>query len=255
MQRLIKQGSLHATMLGTLRGARSQPHPGRLAGEIYRFVTLDPNEPWFNTVTSEPATKDEVGSISIPKHLLPHLQRILFDFRPKTHTLYYVAHDRKANMAPSVAVRFFEELLNSAAQKLEFPAVEVTAIPEAEAIEKVLKLPNMSRLEIQLKAPNADDIGDLTKRLMARLEAQSARHETTTLTAKRNEVLKPDEETRQLAKVAAKNGKVTSYGRDAQNLPIEDSTVNRPMVRSVQVDDDLETTAGVLERFADEEDR
>jgi hypothetical protein len=251
-RQIIRLGSLHGAMIGSLYGQR-HPDATVLTGEFYRFVRLDLDEPWFNSQTQAPATDEEADAISIPSHLLPHLQRIPFEFRVRRHWLFYVAHDRKSHMSALFATRFLQRLLEATADDLGFPAVEVTALPEAGAIDTLLAIPRLSRLEIELKPPNADDADDLEQELLRRLEAQRAKKLVSTLVAKRNETLVPDEETQALARVAARNGKVTVFGRDAEDLPIQDSTVDRPLLRAARVDDDLETTAQVLNRVVDEE--
>lgn len=75
---LVRLGSLHGAILGSIYPPKDGNPTSELTGEIYRFVKLDPKEPWFNVETSDVASDDEVGRINIPGHLLPHLQRIEF---------------------------------------------------------------------------------------------------------------------------------------------------------------------------------
>ncbi|WP_246294904.1 DUF4747 family protein [Piscinibacter koreensis] len=248
MKRTLRQGSLRAMLLGTLYTSEL---PDRLTGVIYRFVKIDPNEPWFNSMTQEQATDEELEKIEIPAHLLPHLQQFPFDFRPESHMLYYVAHDRANHMAPAVAVRFLENLLNQAAATAGAPPLEVTAVPEVGALDRMLSIPVLSRLEIELKRPNPDDVGAVARRFLERLEAQNARKMTQELVAEAGQTLTPDRDTAELAVVAATNGKVRVQGRDENNMRFDDSTDSRPLLEPVLLDEELETTFQVLGRAAD----
>lgn len=249
---VVRQGTLRGTLLGSLYGLRADEKHATLTGEIYRFIRIDPNEPWFNMRTRKAATPEEVVEIDIPRHLLPHLQRIPFEFRPREHVLYFVAKDRSNSLSAANAARFLDTLLNQAAAKIDLPAVEVTAIPEFGAVEDLLSLPGLSRLDIVVKPPNADDADEIEQQILERLESQNARKLSESLQAKKNAVLKPDSYTEALARVAARNGSVAALGRGSDGLPIEDSTVKRPMAKHVYVDEVVETTVQVLSRVADE---
>lgn len=66
----------------------------------------------------------------------------------------------------------------------------------------------------------------------------------------RNQTLAPDEMTREMASVAANNGIVYGRGRSADGLLLEESTRDRPMLKHVFVDTDVETAESVLHRAA-----
>lgn len=247
---IVRIGSLHGVTLGILY--RPQQH-GKLtlvSGEIYRFVKLDPGQPWFNTEKKEPATEEDVESINIPAHLLPHLQRIPFVFNARRHQLWYVSRDQSNSLSPATAVRFLELLLQTTALANEFPDVSVTAVPEKTSVDKILNLPGLEYLKIELVRPNPDTGESAEERWLRRLEEQKTTKAKLELFHARNQVLEPDAETKEMASVAANNGVVYGRGRSADGLPIEDSTKDRPMLRFEFVDTNVETAADVLYRAA-----
>lgn len=248
---MASQGQLHWFMLGSLHGVRSNDGSSQITGEIYRFVRLNASDPWFNSQTQEQATEEELAQVAIPSHLLPHLQRIPFNFRPSTHTLYYIAEDRTTRLSPSTSAKMLERLFND--ERLGLPPVEVTAIPEHDAVEALLSLPRLSRLQIELKPPNADDADELEREVLEWMEAQNARRLDQALVAKKNATLVPDEKTQALARVASRNGNVTVVAREADGTTYVESTSDRPMLRPARVDEEIETATMVLERVADAE--
>lgn len=250
LRHVVRLGALHGAMLGSLYYEdRDDPLKG-INGEIYRFVRLDPAEPWFNSETHQAATDTEVDAISIPRHLLPHMQRIPFVLKPEAHEIWFVSRDRKESLGPSVAVKFFASLFLRLMKEQPRLQVEVTAIPDSLALEKMWAIPTLNKIVIELKRPNADDGESDEVRLLKRLEKQKAKRMTTELVAVLNQSIVPDAETRTLARVASRNGSVSVVGRDAQGMQVKESTDMRPLVHSATVDQEIETTMDVLRRNA-----
>lgn len=221
-----------------------------VSGEIYRFVKLDPDQPWFNAEKKEPATEEDVGSINIPKHLLPHLQRIPFVFNARRHQLWYVSKDQRNSLAPATAVRFFEALLQSTASAHDFPEVSVTAVPEKTSVDNILTLPGLEYLRIELVRPNPDSGEGAEDRWLKKMEDQRTTKLKLELLHTKNQVLQPSAETREMASVAANNGFVFGRGRSADGLPVEDSTKSRPLQQYEFVETNLETVSDVVRRAA-----
>jgi hypothetical protein len=251
MRHVVRLGKLHAALLGSLYEGEEKGRDGvvrELAGDIFRFVNLDLSQPWFNTATGEAATEKDVQEITIPKHLLPHLQHIAFIFRPHLHQLVFVAEDRSDRMGPRTAATFFERLFEHVVRELNLPPVEVTAIVDKEALDSMLGLAQLEKLTIELKRPNPDDLGGEADKWMKKLEKQRARSIVTQLTASAGKSLAPDDETKSAARVAADNGKVSVIGRDAAGDRVEESTSERPLVLTEKVDENVETVFQVLQR-------
>jgi hypothetical protein len=112
-------------------------------------------------------------------------------------------------------------------------------------------MPGLEYLRIELVRPNPDDGESAEARWLRRLEEQKTTKAKLELFHAKNATLEPDKETRDMAEAAANNGSVYGRGRDADGLPIEESTKDRPMLRHELVDTDVETAANVLERAAE----
>lgn len=245
-KRVVALGTLHGIMIGSM-AIREDSY---IRGEFYRFVKLDPREPWFNAESNEPATEEEMESVNIPPNLLPHLRVIPFVFNIRKHHLWFIAKDQKSNLGASTAVKFLDILLKEISLKADLPEVSVTALPDSTSVDEILNLPRLEYLRIELVRPNPDDGKRGEARWLKRLEEQNSGKMKLEITRARGEALVPDAETREMAAVASENGAVYGRGRDGTGLPIEDSTIERPMLRHEYVDSDLETSQAVLQRIA-----
>ena len=249
-QRVVSLGKLHGAMIGSMYGQNLRTLPATFTGEIYRFVNIDPSNPWFNTRTQKAATEDDVEEVNIPEHLRPHLQRIPFAFNLKRHRLYFVARDRGNSLGVSTAVTLFRKLFERFTADGTFPTINVTAIPEANSLEDIFAIAHLETLVIDLVRPNPDDGEDDEARFLKKLERQNSRRIRTTLLHESGKSLKPDSDTKSLAKVASANGKVVGIGKDAAGDKVEESTSDRPALHRDRVDENVETTMDVLNRYA-----
>lgn len=250
MRMIIRQGTLHGAMLGSLSIPQQLGQSTLLSGEIYRFVKLDSSEPWFNSETKEPATDNDVQAINIPAHLLPHLQRMPFVFNARQHRFWYISRDRGDLFAPASAAKFLETLLQHTANTWDFPEVSVTAVPDSNSVEEILELPRLEYLKIELVRPNPDNGESAEARWLRKLEEQNTTKAKLELVCAKNATLEPNQETREMAEVAATNGSVFGIGRSADGLQIIESTQERPMLQNEFVDPEIETAADVLRRAA-----
>lgn len=245
---LVELGSLHAAILGSLNGPKEFVSGAVLTGEVYRFVKLDASEPWFNLNTSDVASEGDMGGIQIPPHLLPHLQRIEFVFHPDKHELWFVSQDRKDRIGSLAAATFFQNLFDRVHDDGKCAKVEVTPLPDKESLEIMLSLPQLDRLYLSLKRPNPDDAAGYEARWNARLSRMNVQRLETELVASTGASIQLDEDMRQQAIAASRNGSVRVLGRDSSGQKIDESTVARPMILTQSVNSEIETSADVLLR-------
>lgn len=126
----------------------------------------------------------------------------------------------------------FRELLSPAVLGVDAEEMEVTLIPQDDALEYVLGFKRLDRIEILVKLPNNDDITTETNRVLSRLREQNAKSEKSVLTrAAGTDGLEPDEEHMTLARVAAAgNGRVETTGQDEDGEKGERSTKEKPKI-------------------------
>ena len=250
-QHRFKQGELHVLMLGSWSPATIEDsNAGLLSGYIYRFVRIDPREPWFNIETNQPATDQEMGEINIPERLMAHLQTIPFVFNSRSHRLWYIAKDKDSSLGPKNAEKFFESILTKTAAQNRMPPVEVTAIPAEDSLDAIFQMHQLTRLVIDLKRPNPDDAASISRVFLEQLATQNVQRQMTVMTASHGQSILPNEATKTLAEVAALNGDVRGEGRDALGLPLTEATSERPLKRAERVNALVENALDVLKRVA-----
>jgi len=235
-------------MLGSLRDLADAVANNLFAGEIYRFVKIDPNEPWFDMMTKAEATPDQVQQINIPPHLLAHMQTIPFIFYPQEHELWFVAKDRKTTLAIHAAEKFFQRMLEQTAIAHQMPDVAVTALPDREALDEVLRVPGLHKLELHFKRPNPDGAEDYEARFEQRLAAMNVKSMQETLSAGAGQTLLPDAQLQAEAAVASRNGNVVGVGRGDEGTPIVVTTAQKPKRLHMHVNNAIETVMDVLRR-------
>lgn len=247
-------GELHTLMLGQLDAPDPENPLEPLAGEIYRFLQIDASDPWFNTLTNRPAEDEDVSQIQIPEHLLPRLQRIPFVLFPQSHRLIFVNKMGKVALYPqtqttlgvATAAKFFGTLFGHPDLLAKYQQINVTQIPRSEGVEAILSAPGIQRLTIYLTRPNPDDGEDASERLMERLESQNAGSYKSEMLAASEEGLKPDEDTKDIAREAAENGWVKAKVLDGGGKIVEKSTENIPKIETATLRENTQTLVGLL---------
>lgn len=239
------RGTQHL-MLGELRPvSKGSPLEG-LFGRIYRFDQIDPKAPWFNVDSHEVASDDELAEIKIPAKLKPNLVMFNFVFYPTTHKIYFESAADEHTLGPASTRKFFKVLSGVASIFEKFGEVDVTTLPDNEQLDRILNLPGLSKLVIDVKRPNPDDLADEEAEVFERLEKMGTRRIVQSLTAERHETIKPDDDVKLLARVAASNGSVTGIGVTAIGDRLEESTVKRPWRETIHYDADVELREDVL---------
>lgn len=107
-------------------GLLSKPREGVLAGEIFTFIKVDKNDPWFDVGKGEVAEKDEVSrEVSIPEHLKPHMKEIPFVFFADAHRLVF-----QTTFGPTTVSRLVGKILGSEKVKKQFELDSITVVLE-----------------------------------------------------------------------------------------------------------------------------
>lgn len=241
-QFLVRQGELHALMLDDVYGIKNGVESDEITGLFYRFVRIDPSNPWFNKKERRLATADEVRDIKIPEELLAHAQKIYFVFFPKKHELWFTHKNGADGVGHRAAANFFQEILSHAAVELSYPPVHVNSIPDKEAVSKIVKKSTLRSIEWSYTRPNHDGVQSAEAELQAVMERLNAERMTRSLQAPRGEALKLDQETQEEAMAASRRGAVQAV--DLSGEPYSSS--DKPMVLHVDVVPDAQNIYSVL---------
>ncbi|GLC92330.1 hypothetical protein Tamer19_17380 [Cupriavidus sp. TA19] len=219
---------------------------GYYGGVVHKFFDLELTGKWLNLQARKPVDDAEREGVSVPEHLKPGLETFDFLFFPPKHRLFFVSRERGESFGPLDAARYFRALLNQPALREEFGEIEVTAEPDKDTLRKILAIPGLRRLDIQISPPNPDDFEDFEQDVKDRLKAQHARRMDVSLIASRGETLAPDNEIQALAEVAKSNGLVSGRGRDDEGNVVELSTKQHPLLETAEYDPDVEFPSTAL---------
>ncbi|HJU70363.1 MAG TPA: DUF4747 family protein [Paucimonas sp.] len=239
-------------MIGELRLYSDNDPQHRLTGRIYRFLQIDKNAPWFNVARHDVATDAELRRINIPDELRPNTEMFDFVFYPRGHTLYFDTHSNaaRASEQKTLSAGQVGKMLNILFSHVEilheFGQVEVTVLPEREQLELILSIYQLNKLTIEVTRPNPDELGAAQARVFTRLGNLKARKAKYELTAESGESITPDDETKQIALVAASNGFVIGHGRDRAGLIVTESTKDKPWGQQVPYNPEVEVSTEVL---------
>ena len=212
-------------------------------GRFFRFMNIDPEAAWLDTKKLEPIdAKDSKKFIIIPDNLKPNLRIIPYIFFPNIHRLFFDCRYLSTGSMLHLLKVFFEQ------EKVfkEVGNVDIIIESTKEAIEKIISIPRLMKLEIVYTRPNGDDLGSLAQRFHDRMENQGIRKLEETATALDKDGIKADAETIALMNVARSEGKVSAKGYDKEDKKISVSTENHPLVEQIRYQKDRENEINVL---------
>lgn len=228
LQRPLKARGEQMLLLSSLNKPKMDGTLQYVEGMLARFTNINSDEPWFNLKTKNVAESGEVSEIDIPEHLRPGFKGFRFCFFPKKHYFVFERAADKSTISHGMVESFLERLLNSPELSDDYGEVNVNTVCEEKGLREIYAIPTLKNLEIVIKRPNPDQLSSDEAVVMARLAKMNANKVQQKLTATTGESLKPDADTKILAKVALDNGFVKGEGHDSDRRKIEVSTKAYP---------------------------
>ena len=205
-----------------------------ISGVVYRYLKIDENADWFDVETGEEATDDAKSGLSIPSNLRPNLRRIYWVFDVPNHVLIFATHNGDASLSPIQAEGFFSRLMDQAAAGLEeVEYTEVTKVKSKEAIQQIFKNHRVSRLEIELSRPNADDSESALGKILKQMEAEGARKSNEVLTGDDDNGLKESPRIKEKLLASQRIGRAQAvvFGSDGEKDTID--TNEHPLIEAI----------------------
>ncbi|MGF7006703.1 DUF4747 family protein [Aminobacter sp. BE322] len=200
---------------------------GFFRGRIVCWTPINKDEPAVLTDVLEEIDFDDLN-INIPDNVGFNGRAFLYIFREADHTLFVeIENDHGKRLSPQRARRIFGLLFEDGDP--DAPLVEVTVIPDEDALRRIFAIPKLKKLRIHIVRPNADD-GDIS-RIMGRLVAQKAKAQDFELFAAPGpDGLELDQETKTEAEVAEHNGFVEGAGQEDDGTSVKLSTREYPRI-------------------------
>lgn len=242
--------NLRGDFQGMLGSVRPKDDEGYVSGEIYKYFNLRIDTQWFNMQEQKPAEEADLFAIRVPEHLKPHFKYFHYVFSSKHHRLFLITQDLKDSMAPSQAQKLFKGLFSSEEIVQKYGEIEVHIEPQHETLDRILSIPCLKKLYVEITPPNTDDFHAIEEAIFGDMDRQNAKRLSKTLIARDRNGLSPSNETKILAKVAQSNGHVEGSGLDADGSSVKVSTLDHPYVEQVTYNPATEDRAETLKSKA-----
>lgn len=217
-------------------------------GYVYRFLDIDPSEPWFDIEKNEEASEEDVAQVNIPAKLKPNLSEIPYIFDPKTHKLYFLTGGTYPGVGPSSMGDLFDTIKNHPAILKRFGEIDSTIVTDKKMLDELLGWPEIRKIYVKLERPNPTEEED-DETFYERLQRRRLKSEEHIYTKQSGaESIIADDEMTSLFRAAADNGIYRQSGTDKTGVFREASSRDIPMIEVYKYDPD---SMLLYEAFAD----
>lgn len=254
--RTVFRMRLRAPVHGNRYGAISQLYKTgeeegiTLQGVISTFVHFDKDLPWYNEETAKDATPHDLGEVLLPEHLRPEHKRCNFAFDTKRHLFLFEADARQGGLTPRLMLRLLERFSKEPKVVAKFGLAKLTVVPDSRAVEDILEWGELKKLVIATSLPNPDFADAAFSDLEDWMNSQGAETFRQELGSS-SPNLKPDEETKNLARIAAEHGYVEATGLGENNRVVRLSTKSaKPLTYKGEFDPEVEAEVSAFVRIA-----
>ncbi|UWP91614.1 DUF4747 family protein [Aliiroseovarius crassostreae] len=243
----------------------AHPHPAGTYRELFevagkdirgvrfwgdRFATLSPISPTRNGVfVGKLATWTEIepqsnliekaslnqqllaeSDVNLPEGIGFNSRVFSFAFREQDHKLFVELKNDEGNSISIGRARLAIKNVLKACQPKDIEELDVHLTTQANAVEHVLAIPQLRKLEILLDLPNPDVLSDRKRKILDQIEGIKAKRVKTEITkAAGEDRIELDPEYTAMAELAKDNGYVFGKGRNEFGDPVELNTKNYPL--------------------------
>jgi hypothetical protein len=232
-------GEIHG-ILGSVLTIDPKKADSWVSGEIFRFLKINIDDPWFDLSKFDEADEEECKKIHIPDNLRPNFIRINYKFIPKHHLIFFEIYRDEARLTTSMAKKFFSTLLNHEKMQDKYGPIDVTVIPKKEIVEQILRNKSLNDIMLVISRPNTDGLAHEERVFLEQLNSQNSREQTLSHKAQKGKYLKPNDQLKVLARIAARNGFVKAHYTDEEGVSIPVSTIDHPETKTVYYDPEKE---------------
>jgi hypothetical protein len=245
-----KTRGVSALMIGTQRPLSKEDPASPIFGYLYRFVNIDPSDPWFDIEKHGVADDDDVAQVRIPAKLKPNLEEIPYLLDTKRHRFFFKSGGVGAEVSPGIALSLIEHLAQYPSISERFGEVDATIITEKGTLRQLLSWPVLKQISVTLKRPNPNEFDD-DQEFYARLERRGLKlEEHKFVKAPEAETITPDEEMVAMFNRAIEDGTYTQRGVDEDGELRTASASEYPMKESFTYDPDHEVESEMFVNFA-----
>lgn len=209
------------------------------AGRLLVWTEINVKGKWLDKKKNEQLSEDEKQKINIPDNAAPNYKTFHYVFTEKDHKIYIeTKNDLGETLGAKTIRNIFDRLMEPEIQGDEY-IIAVTLVPDEHVVDELLSLPHLRKLELKIRAPNADYASpEIRQRVLKMMEDNSAHVLEQTWTKPSNvEKLTPTEDVKNLTLVAAETGYVRATEKPRNGPAKIISTDDRPRSYSFTTDD------------------
>lgn len=211
------------------------------SGYLRTYTTVSKDRKWINTDTDRPHSDEEKEkTIFIPENTATNACQFAYILDTTQHYLYIEKKNSTGTILVSQIKNIISRLMKPSVQgNDDLPQIEITIIPKKEIVEHILKAPNLRKLVIHIVTPNPDSTSDESlRRVLENMERQNATSsEYTLINNQKQKGITPDDNTKELARIAKDNGYVRGIWTNENGEKNDISTKNKPDIINVDVQD------------------
>ncbi len=199
-------------------------------GYIYRFIDINPKEPWFDIEKNEEASEEDVALVNIPEKLKPNLSEIPYIFDYKEHKLYFLTGGTDTGIGTQSISSLFNKIKAHPQIVKLFGEIDHTIATDKKALDEMLSWPVIKKIYVKLERPNPTEEED-DETFYERLERRRLKSEEHIYTkAAGADSIKADEEMKAIFRTAIDNGIYTQEGIDNSGENRKASSRDFPMI-------------------------
>lgn len=178
-------------------------------GTFSKYTEIEIDGEWFDLEIFDAATPEKLDKINIPENLRPNLTKFYFQLGINLHVVAFSSYTDSKNLSPKAIEKYFRSGVVVPEIFHDFGRVDVDVVQDYDDVLSLLMRDGIREIDISIKRPNPDDIGDdLAKIIEERLKGQNAEEYVESLKTSSEKGIQVNERTRNLAIVGAENGSV-----------------------------------------------
>lgn len=207
----------------------SEVRNGVFTGKLATWTEIDPTSNLIEKKSLKESLLSE-SDVSLPEGVGFNSRVFSFAFREKDHRLFVeLKNDENQTISVGRARLAFLRVLE-ACQPSDVDELDVHIATQANAVDHVLSISKIRKVEILLDLPNPDVLSDKKKAILDGIEAIHAKRLKTEITkAAGEDSIVLNDDYLAMAELAKDNGYVYAKGRNDDGDPLERNTKKYPL--------------------------
>lgn len=214
----------------TINAYKQQSIPHAITGFIVRTTSIEAMK-WFDTRTKEIVPEEGMKSINIPPSYQANYREFFFMLHLPSHKLIFETECEGHALSPRILQKFFIKAFEDFRIFEKYGIVHVNVETSQRDLEKILNSEGIRSLMLKINAPNPDGFWDDEEFFEEKLKKMNASSVDIIFSVPKHKTsnIKPDEDVKRIALVAASNGYVAASIKREGGKTREVSTRNYPI--------------------------